>query len=419
MGAVRFDVEYRGVRIPVIFEEDRRLPLASMELVFEGAGANSDTIPGVASLSASLLGEGSAKEGAEAFAEALERRAVTLDASVGRETMVVSMEALKSEFPFAISKLRELLSSPNYSEDAFSRVKKRRLGELERRRSDFDYVASVGLREVLFSGTPLAHPRLGDEKSVEKIELENLKEYIESHIYLDNLIVVMGGDFDREEAKSVVLEAISVLERGTPPKNLTYEARDINETKIVHEKSDQSYIYFGAPYHMSPDDENRTLGKVAAFILGSGGFGSRMMEKIRVEKGLAYSAYARFSVNRSGSYMSGYLQTKLESGDEAVALVKSIVKEFVEKGVSRDELESARKFFLGSEPLRMETLAQRMNRAFHEYYDGLGLGYYEKELKKISSIGLDEINSFISSHREIESMSWFIVTGSGDRGEKR
>ncbi len=67
--------------------------------------------------------------------------------------------------------------------------------------------------------------------------------------------------------------------------------------------------------------------------MGSGGFGSRIMEEIRVKRGLAYSAYGRFAINRTNSYFWGYLQTKLASQDEAIGSIKETVGEFVKRRV--------------------------------------------------------------------------------------
>ncbi len=134
------------------------------------------------------------------------------------------------------------------------------------------------------------------------------------------------------------------------------------------------------------------------------------MEEIRVKRGLAYSAYARINLNKSYSDFSGYLQTKTKSKDEAVKVVKEVIREFSQKGVSKEEFEQAKRFLLGSEPLRVETLNQRLSRMFLEYYRGYEIGYYKKELQKIEKLTLDELNSFIKKHQEINNLSFSIVT---------
>ena len=134
------------------------------------------------------------------------------------------------------------------------------------------------------------------------------------------------------------------------------------------------------------------------------------MEEIRVKRGLAYSAYARIDVSKSSNYLTGYLQTKLESLDEAKATVKEVVAEFVKNGVSEEELEQTKKFILGSEPLRAETMSQRLNRTFMEYYKGFELGHSERELEMIKDLKLKDLNEYIKKHVEILDLSFAIVT---------
>jgi len=415
MAATVMHVEVRGVRIPVVFESEKRLPLASMELVFQNSGSLADTVPGIARFSAAMLGEGTRKEGAIAFAEALENRAVELHADAGRETFVLSMEALKSEFDFGLEKMEALLADPNLTPESFEKVRTRTLGELQQKKSDFDYIAATRLRSILFEGTPLAHPALGTPESIKGLKLEAVRSYLQAHLHLDNLIVVIGGKFTPTEVEAAVKKAVSSLSRGEVAAIPHFSANDKEREKLTYEETDQAYIYFGAPYRMRSDDPRRVYGKVAAFILGSGGFGSRLMEEVRVKRGLAYSAYGRLVTNRTHSYFSGYLQTKIASGDEAKKVVKEVVDDFLSRGVTEEELESARKFFLGSEPLRTETLAQRMSRAFREYYDGLGLGWSAKELEMIRKMKLEDLNAFIKAHPEIGRLSWSIVTKKSDR----
>jgi predicted Zn-dependent peptidase len=166
----------------------------------------------------------------------------------------------------------------------------------------------------------------------------------------------------------------------------------------------------GFPFDMQVGDEEYYKARVAIFVLGSSGFGSRLMEEIRVKKGLAYSAYGRVHVNRSNAYFSGYLQTKLESQDEARKSVNEVIKSFVDKGVTQDELDHAKKFLLGSEPLRVETLSQRLNRTFLDYYKGAPLNNSQLELDKIEALQLSDLNDFISKHKEILDLSYAIVT---------
>jgi zinc protease len=138
------------------------------------------------------------------------------------------------------------------------------------------------------------------------------------------------------------------------------------------------------------------------------------MEDIRVKKGLAYSAYSRASINKTNSYFSGYLQTKLSNEANATQAVKEVVAEFVKNGVTQEELDQAKKFILGSEPLRVETISQRLSRTFNEFYQGKEIGSHQKELEQIEDLELCELNNFIKEHKEILELSFAVVNNSED-----
>ena len=134
------------------------------------------------------------------------------------------------------------------------------------------------------------------------------------------------------------------------------------------------------------------------------------MEEIRVKNGLAYSAYGHISNKKSHSYFTGYLQTKLDNTQKAKDMVVSIVEEFIKDGVTKEELDAAKNFLLGSEPLRTETFSQRLNRAFSLYYKNLPFDYPKTELNMINNLSLDDLNQFIKSHKEIKNLTFSIVT---------
>ena len=404
-------IEINSTKVPFIFEEDKNLPIVSMQLIFQNSGTLSDTKDGLVQLTASLLNEGTKKEGSVGFATQLENRAITLSTHAGKETFVMELGALKEEFPTAVERMVELLSDPNYSDETLEKIKTQTIGSIKRRESDFDYISSLEMKKMLFPNTPLAKPSSGTVESVGSIKLEDIEKQITTHIGLENAIVVMGGDLNTLEAKRLAEEVLKVLPMVSSEKLTTMTPIGKEQIKEMLVKSEQAYVYFGAPLDIAYDSNESHLSRVASFILGSSGFGSRLMEEIRVKKGLAYSAYSRFNINKTHAYFSGYLQTKVETGDEAVASVKEVVNDFIAKGVTQEELTSAQQFLLGSEPLRNETLSQRLNRAFHEFYNEKSLGSANEELTKIEHITLEELNAFIAKHSEIAKLSFSVVTG--------
>jgi predicted Zn-dependent peptidase len=404
------EIEIKDAKVPVVFETGDFVPIVSIQLVFKSAGHLSNTKDGLADIASKLLNEGTSKEGSVGFAQKLDAHAVELGAHVGRESFVLEVSALKSEFPYAIERLKELLKDPNYTNEALTQVKRQKIGWLTQKKSDFDYIAASKLREMLFKGSALAKPYDGTLQSVESISLKDVKTFIMTHLGYNNVIGVVGGDISFEEAQKYLEEVLKLLPKVETKPIEKVKASDKKELVLINEDTQQAYIYFGAPFDYSYEAKDQYKAKIAEYLLGGAGFGSRLMEEIRVKRGLTYGAYSALRRRKPVSYLSGYLQTKLSTQDEAKALVQKVVDDFVAKGITKEELKAAKAFLVGSEPLRMETLSQRLHRAYNEYYYGRPLGFSKEQLKKIESVTLEEMNDFITSHKELSKLSFAIVT---------
>lgn len=411
MGSEIIDLDVNGTKVPLIYENDTRLPIVSVQLVFENGGSIANAKhAGLARAVAKLYGEGTKTLGSKEFSKRLDAKAIHISASAGGETFMFELSCLKEYMQEGVDALSALLSDPNLSDEALDQVKTVTLGEIQRKSTDFDYVADNSLKELLFKDTVMALPAIGTAKSVGALKVANIKAFIDEHLVSSRAICVIGGDVSRDEATQSVQKVLATLKKGSKTELPYFDVTAKAKEEIIRKKTEQAYVYFGSPFKMKTGDEDYYKSRVAIFILGSSGFGSRLMEEIRVKKGLAYSAYGRVNVNRSNAYFSGYLQTKLESQDEAQKSVNEVIKTFVEKGVTQEELDQAKKFLLGSEPLRVETLSQRLGRTFLDYYKGAPLNNSQLELDKIEVLKLKDLNTFIAQHKEILNLSYAIVT---------
>jgi predicted Zn-dependent peptidase len=379
----------------LIYEQDN-LGRTVFEIVFKNTGSIYAK-DGVANFLAHMLNtKGTLKE-KEKFYSKLEEKAINLNVTTNREFSTVSMTFLNEKAPSAVKHLINLLESPNFTQEAFFKSKEEIKAKKESLKNNNDYIAAVNLFKVLFKDTPLAKEVIGEK--IDEISLEDIKKHYK--YYSKNSAVFINGG-----KKIDIAPFIEILPNTPVKEDKFYNAKtgNITEKKDV----EQSYIHFGAPFDVKK--EELYLAKIATFILGAGGFGSRMMEEIRVKRGYAYSAYAQNEFKKSYKILRGYLQTKLENTEDAIKLVKEMIYDFSEKGITIDELNDAKKFLIGSEPLRNETLSQRLLRKFNEYYLNLGDGYYKKELELIKNASLDEVNEFIKKHKEINKLSFSIVT---------
>jgi len=404
------EITIKDTKVPVVFETGNYIPIVSIQLVFKNSGHLSNTKDGLADMSARLMNEGTAKDGSVGFATKLDAHAVDIGAHVGRESFSIEVSALKSEFPYAVERLVELLNDPNYTKEALDQIKYQKIGWLTQKKSDFDYIAAKSLRATLFKDSALSRPYDGTLKSIESMSLGEIKTFISTHLGYNNVIGVVGGDISFKEAENYLKEILASFPKVETKEIEKIKASDKREVVLIDEDTQQAYIFFGAPFNYSYQEKDQYLAKIAEYLLGGAGFGSRMMEEIRVKRGLTYGVYASLRRTQSVSYLSGYLQTKLSTQDEAKNLIQEVVDTFVKEGITQKELDDTKKFLLGSEPLRTETLSQRLHRAYNDYYYGRPLDFSKAQLKKIESVTLEEMNAFITSHKELSELSFSIVT---------
>ncbi len=409
MAATIDTLNYKEKQIPLIFEKSETLPIFNLQLIFKNSGSMLDGDKnGLTSITSKILNEGTKKDGAISFATKLENKAISLNASNGFETFIIEISCLMSEYEESLKLLNQLLKDPNLTQDSLNKIKTLQISKLKQKENDFDDVARKNLAKIIWKNTQLENS--GNIESIKAISLQDIKNQLTKVLNLDNLIIVVGGKTDLEQFKKDIINTTKLIkshgESATPKLKIAKKTA----TKKVKKKTEQAYIYFGSDFNIDYNSSDVYKAKVASFILGGSGFGSRLMEEIRVKNGLAYSAYGYTSINKSHSYFTGYLQTKIENEEKAKELVIKTINDFVENGATLEELESAKKFLSGSEPLRTETFSQRLGLAFNLFYKGLEQDYPKKELQMIENLSLDDLNSFIKSHKEILNLSFSIVT---------
>ncbi|ELP1657951.1 insulinase family protein [Campylobacter jejuni] len=396
-------LDSRGVKIPFIFEKNSDFSIVVLKLVFRNCARSYDEIAGLAKMFSRILNEGVDDK----FFKDLEFRAINLEASSGFESLEINLSCLKENFDFALKSLEKLLLKPRIEEKILQKLKINALGELASKNSDFDYLAKNLLNAQIFKCKEFQSSNDGDEKSIEILSLKDLQNFYKNFIHLSDLVVILGGDLEEKQAKEDLLKLLSKLQIGKKNTPKKYElSKNIKDEILIRPESEQAYIYFATPFFADFKDKDLYLAKIALFVLGQGGFGSRIMEEIRVKRGLAYSAYAMLDMNMSFSRVFGYLQTKNESAKEAKKIVKELFEDFIKNGMTQNELDQAKNFLIGSTPLRYEGLSKRLSMAFNEFYQGLNLGYYKEELKLMKKVKLETINAYINKHQELLNISF-------------
>ncbi|WP_181881756.1 pitrilysin family protein [Helicobacter sp. MIT 14-3879] len=403
-------IDINNVKIPVIYEISNLLPIGRISVIFYGGGSVYEKKVALSSFSADMLERGTKSKGEIKFADELESNAISLNVGSGLETLKFNLEFLKEKKDEALSALRDLLIDSNLTKEAYNQTKLNLINYILSKENDFDYIASYNLNKMIFKNTPLENSSFGEIKDINNIFLSDVKDYVKDTLTLENMVVLVGGDLDLESIKLELSNSLAFLKHGKKIEPKTYLPKiDRNSEISIVKPTKQAYIYFASPFNFSSYEADLHKAQVMSFIMGSSGFGSRIMEEIRVKRGLAYSAYFYNSINNITSNTIGYLQTKIENKDEAIKAVKETIANFIANGVSQKELDDAKAYILGSRVLSNETLSQRLNKKYINFNRGLNLNYDDILTKKIGELSLKELNSYIKSHKEVNNLGFSIV----------
>lgn len=263
--------EINQAKVPVIYEENHLLPMGFIHLAFRGGGSLSDKNQlGLAKLFAQVLNEGTKELGAVGFAQALEQKAISLNVDTSAEDLQITLEFLKEYEDEAIARLKELLKSPNFTQNALEKVKTRMLAQLLQKESDFDYLAKLTLKQELFANTPLANAALGTKESLQKIKLDDLKQQFAKVFELNKLVVVLGGDLKVNQTLNRLNNALNFLPQGKAYEEPYFETSDKKSEKVLYKDTEQAFVYFGAPFKIKDLKQDLAKSKVMMFVLGGG-----------------------------------------------------------------------------------------------------------------------------------------------------
>lgn len=240
-------VEINGVAVPLLFEQSKNLPVGSVQLVFIGGSADGAKA-GLGNLSAKILNEGTKDLGSVEFAKRLESKAISLYASVGLQTLNLELSYLKEFQNESFTLLNELLKQPNLTQEALSKVKTLTLNKLAQQEDDFDSIAEKNLYKILFEGTAMATPLLGDKQSVESVSLQDVEQFLQRNLVLKRLIIVAGGDLQENEFKTTLIKALSTLPVGESKEKLSFEAIQTPKNISSKKPTQQAFVYFGSRF---------------------------------------------------------------------------------------------------------------------------------------------------------------------------
>jgi zinc protease len=371
----------------LVFSEQRNLPMVLVQVLVDG-GYRWDPAgrEGTANLVTELLTQGTTTRSAQEISAAIEFVGGALDASVGADYAQASLRVLVKDLDLGLDLLSDVLLRPAFAADELERRREAALAEIRADRDDPTQVALRAFRRQLFAGEPYGHPADGEEESVARISREDVRSFYRLHYHPAGAHIIVVGDLGAGEARARVEKAFADWNGGAGPP-FVYPAPGADRPHVVriNMQVSQASIVLGHRGIARDNPDFETIS-VMNYILGSGGFSSRLMDKIRTQGGLAYSVGSAFTANRFPGPFQIVMQTKNESVREAIARARAEVERIRDEPVGGEELEDAKRYLTGSFPLRLDSNSNIVDFIAQVSFYGLGVDYADRYIEKVKAV---------------------------------
>lgn len=375
--------------------EDYHVPVVHVMIAFKNAGAASDPdgLEGRSACVAEMMMEGTTKLDSQSFNQALEDGAINLDTSVSSDQLTITLHTLSENKEKAFELMAQALRDAAFSPAKLDEVKQRIKSALKQRESNPEYVAETEWVKLAFPGHPYSKPVYGTQNSIDKLTVEQLKAYRETHLTRQNMIIAVVGAIKESEAESLISRALSDLPEHFKPDAPIID-RDVSDqpiTKQIERDIPQSVMIFGKK-GVARNDKDFYAAYVANYILGGKGLNSRLSEAIRQTHGLAYDVSSDLEPLQHTAAWQGQFGTRHGGELQALDLLRENMTRMAEQGATQDEFESAISYITGSFPLNMDRSESIANYLILMQLYDLGMDYLAKRNDYFRAVTLDQVN---------------------------
>lgn len=356
--------------------EERSLPFATFQLLID-AGSRLDPSgkEGLAYLTARGLLLGTSKQTSTAINEMLDFMGASLNASSGRDYATLSLRVLKKDISKGTDLFMEALTKPAYPNGEIPKEIDKMLAAIQSAEDDPGHVAQKAFQKTLFLEGPYRHPVEGTKESVKQLTREDVLQFYRTYYHPTHSILSVVGHLTAEELKSKLLPLFERWSRkAIPKKPFRIEFAKGPIIRRIHKPITQANVIIGQK-GISRDNPDFYALSVMNYVLGGGGFASRLVEEIRIKRGLAYSVASFFNPGKYPGAFQIVLQTKNSSAQEATAIALQEMHRIRTVPVSKEELEGAKKYLIGSFPMRLDTQGKLVHFLTQVEYYQLGLDY--------------------------------------------
>lgn len=398
--------------LKLIAIEHNELPVVAFSLMVKTGAANEPMgLAGLASFTADLLTKGTKSRSATDIASEIDFIGGSLDASAEWDRSNISCQVLKHHFDTGLDLFADVALSPVFQKEEIERLRKRKISSYISGKDDPSNLANEAFADFLFGKHPFGYPDDGSEETLKKISRKDILAFYSAYYAPNNSVIIVSGNINPEEVFDALKEEFggwvkSELREVTMPEIAPPAGHKIR--LVDKPDASQSQIRMGH-FGLARSHPDFFPIIMMNYILGEGGFSSRLMKTVRSEMGLTYSIRSSFGFRKAPGPFTISTFTKNESVGEAIAEIIRQMKQFQTEGASKEELSDAKSYRTGSYPLRFETPSQIAGQLMNVELYGLGDDYIELYRDRIQAVTPEQVLQAAVKFIDPENMAIVVV----------
>jgi zinc protease len=406
-----------GKRIPLengmvlLFAEQHDIPMVTVNMLLPaGSVTEPADKPGLASITASLLTQGTTSRTARQISQEIDFIGGSLGASGGDDNASASLRVLRKDLDKGFDLLSDILLHPVFDQKEIDRKVKETLAEIQRQKEEPSIIAANAFEKAVFGAHPYGRTSDDVAQYLPKLTRQDILSFYRERYRPEKIIIAIVGDVTEKEARAAVAHSFGSW-KGTaailPAKQQPPKSAKTAVIKIDKDLT-QATITMG---HLGISRENPDYYAVLVmnYILGGGGFSARLMDTIRDNKGLAYDVHSSFAAQKDPGSFSVTIQTKNESANEVIAEALKEIRRIQSEPVTEKELNDAKAYLTGSFPLRMDTSAKIAGMLTSVETYGLGLDYPRKFPGLIAKVTREDVQRVARTYLHPDAMTIVVV----------
>ncbi len=394
----------------LLVAERPSIPMVVINILLKsGAAADPTGKEGVANLTAELLTRGTKQHSAQALAEELDFLGASLGVDADLETTSITLTTLTKNLSASLTLLAEVLTSPTFPVAELEKKRTEITGGLQSREEDPGWVAQRAFLEKLYPQHPYGRLVEGQTATLAALKREDVVAFHQTHYRPNNAIIAIAGDITQEQFEKLLRTHFVEWQRGDIP-NLTWpeEQQPAAMQLTLDKKVAQANVILGHIGVTRANPDYYTV-QVMNYILGGGGFGSRLMDKIREELALVYSIGSSFSARKHAGPFTVVLQTKNASTTQAVEESLKVISRFIEEGPTEKEVTEAKAYLVNSFPLRLVSNRDVASLLPVLEFHNLGLDYPDRYPTLIGQITREQVHTAAKTYLHSDHILQVIV----------